>query len=92
MVARIQKETNNSVRMRLAMVAYGDWEEGEVTDTRHKHLDVLDFTDKVETFTEWVNNVVADGGADAAEVSYVQRAFAPPFFHPYIRLSLHRTY
>ncbi len=66
LIHQAQEEWN--LKMNLALVAYRDWETGDITTARVQHLEVLDFTDKLETFTAFVDQLIADGGNDACEV------------------------
>ncbi len=68
-----QKEWKQKIDIRFAVVVYRDWEDGQIQGVRGDHLEILDFTYEVDKATEFVDNVIADGGNDVCEV------FCSPF-------------
>ena len=59
-VSKIHKKFKNA-KVRVAFVAYRDYGDGA------KHFEILDFTESIEIFTNFVGGIVATGGGDSPE-------------------------
>ena len=57
---RIHREFEGAI-VRVAFVAYRDYEDGA------NHFEILDFTEDITLFTEFVGRVMATGGGDGPE-------------------------
>ena len=60
-IVKTIKEENNNVKVRVSFVGYRDFDCGK------NSLSVLNFTDDVEKFENYLSGVTANGGGDAAE-------------------------
>ncbi|KAI2513693.1 alpha-kinase [Fragilaria crotonensis] len=70
--------TNKNLRLRLAMVGYRDFSDGD------KQFEVLDFVHSIDEFKGFVARIVASGGADTPEdmAGAVQKANGLSWAHP----------
>jgi hypothetical protein len=70
--------TNGNLKLRLAMVGYRDFGDGD------KQFEVLDFVPSIDEFKGFVAHIVATGGADAPEdmAGAIQKANGLSWAHP----------
>ena len=59
-VARVHRKFEAAV-VRVAFVAYRDYGDGT------KHFEILDFTDDISLFSDFVGRITASGGGDTPE-------------------------